>query len=236
MRRIYQRLEQLVTIKHAEMTAGTIWIPEAPVDLEELADLIDGAELASASDADEIDEEGGVFYRLMDSGHITTLLYLEWSLGAPIAWEYHLSMLDVGTAGAYMLHVPDQGAGDPALVIARLQPGNSPALVEAFVTEFIGTNGAPYHVQIFGGLPNEISIHRPDLISRDAVAAGLRHYASQEDMAWSDMAKTVDMLERRQYLSFGKPNEPGSQEGAMTDEERQAILERYLNRVVKNER
>lgn len=110
MQTCYRRLEQLIADPHTETAAATIWAPKEPVNLEELADLV-----------------------------------------------------DIG------------------VVIARLQPSNNTELVEAFVTEFIGSNAAPYHVELFGALPNEIIIRRPDLVSRDAVAAGLRHYVSKED-------------------------------------------------------
>jgi hypothetical protein len=227
----YHRLEQLVAHPHAETPAGTIWVPEAPVDLEELADLVD------SSDADESDdEEISVFDRLEETGHISTLLYFEWSLGAPIAWEYRVSMLNAGEM-AYMLHVPDQGvADDPPLVIARLHPGNSRELVDACVADLIGTNGVPYQVTLFGSLPNEIALYRPDLVSRDAVAAGIRRYISQEESAWSDMASIVDMLERGQVLSFAESDPPEAEGRMMTAEEREALCERYLALVIKSER
>jgi len=235
MRHLYDRLEQLVAVAHVQVAGGGIWIPETPVEFEELADLVEPAEPAAAGDGNEDDDEPLSLYdQIEEAGQISTLLYLEWSLGAPIAWEYRLSLLNTGDASMYALHVPDPGTDDPVLVIARLQSEDHRAIVEAFVEELIAADGQPYVEQLFGSLPTEIRISRPDLLAPETIAAGLQRYASRAAEAWSDMATAVDRLERGEIISAHGSGDD-SEERTVAESDHPALLQRYLDLVLRVE-
>lgn len=231
MRRLFDRLEQQFVVKHAELAGGTVWVAQDSVELERLANLVD--DLDAAADGD--DEETSLYEHLAAAGRVTTLLYLEWSLDAPVAWDYRLSLLSDGEAGAYVLAVPDAGTDDPTLVVTRLHPDANPQLVQAFLSELIAANGAPFVEQLVGSLPNQITIRRPDLVTEDAIAEGLRRYANTDASVWSDMATTAGRLERQEFLSTQRTDASGGEERRVPEADREAVLERYVLAVVESE-
>ncbi|MEN9937394.1 MAG: hypothetical protein RLZZ387_3973 [Chloroflexota bacterium] len=239
LERLFDHLDRAIASPLHQHGEGSIYIPTEPIELEQLDDLVENSELnLDPDDYDEDDLESGEYSlaeRLSNAGKLRMLLTCEWSIGAPMETHFNLNVLDAGEHGAYLIQEPDEGFDDPALVIARLTPGDSTDLYTHFITSYFGTNGDAYKIQVFASLPNEITITAPDLVSDEAVRAGLQAYValanSDGSDPWTDMADIAERLERQQFLSFGtKPKRP-----PVPEAERETVFERYLEAVVSVE-
>lgn len=207
MQHLFDQLPALFSVRHAEVGGGTLWVAAEPVELEPLAGPGDDRDDAT------------LYARLDGARRLSTLLHLEWASEAPMSWEVDVRLLEDDEAGTYALLVPDAGTDDPVIVLARLQPAGIPELIDAFVSALIGGGGPPFGPELFVSPPTEIHIYRPDLLSRDAVAAGLARLAGDNDERWSDLAD----------IALWSGDLPASVEGRL------AILEEYLDVALTSE-
>lgn len=137
----------------------------------------------------EMEERGGIF---------EPLLSFEWA--SLVDWSASLELLRFrGRVFVCYVHEPgDWGIETPYEVIAEVRPEASLELMDAFLRDFFRTNGSPYGVHLWGGLPTTIENHDRVLVPRRTVAASITAHLEADPARWGGLRDQLDLASRHE--------------------------------------
>lgn len=154
-----------------EVTAGTIFLPEAPIPLESPLDLAAAGRLG-----------------------LETILFFDWEEEGGDSWFRRLAFVPLAARSAAVTWEDGQA---PLQIIARLSPGLEPDLWAYFLRDFVGNNGQGYGLMALEALPVRITAYRPLLVPEAGLRAGLRAFVEQR-AGWPAL---VALLENKEIES-----------------------------------
>ncbi len=245
MDELYRALAAYCTTEHVTTAAGTIWVPERALIVNRVYKSL-GIGEERPTDGDEWDD--GEFDACAEARIVCSL---DWSLGgAPISWTNTISLFDAGDIGWIVLYHIDE---TPTTVAARLV-GDHRALLNLFITELIANDGYPYvwygnehwqddgdgpvgdndggHEILFADSPPDgISIKR-NLLDVAAIHAGFEQRIATAPELWPKIAEIVDILENPGSFRLWTPSSEPQIPRTVTEDERPALLQRYIQLVV----
>lgn len=140
---LIRRLSQV----REKVEAGTIFLPEAPIPLDNPLDLAAAGRLG-----------------------LETILFFDWEGEAGESWFRRLAFVPLAARSAAVTWEDGQS---PLQIIARLSPGLEPDLWAYFLHDFLGNKGQGYGVVSLTALPGRITVYRPLLVPEAALRAAL---------------------------------------------------------------